>query len=388
MTLQTVAKFPYSTSRILNDQISGHAGSLVRGSSIYGIRNGSFVSAASNLPLFTEDGLVCDGAGVTVLPSGAKDFANWSSTNATGAGTKITADADGMARVYGNDSALITNGKYTKITVWGKAGTATVGSIRHFSIGGDSENINFSAALTSKWQRVIEYVGLKDNNSLSIQIFPHAGGTEGSASAGDSIHARVVVEEVDTDDYGTPHSYVLPGDSRAAQTLEYTIASMNSRVATALAGSFSALYKIIPKFDSDQIDATDRAVITCGDMVLSIDSEMLTATDGTNTAEAEVTYSSGDTIWAFCEADASESRLKIALVGDSTVTWDESSAAYTGSMNPGANIEINGNEEYCIIGAVAIYSGVPDSDAEILAVRSGLETRGGGLKKMKMKCSL
>lgn len=115
-------------------------------------------------------------------------------------------------------------------------------------------------------------------------------------------------------------------------------------------------------------------VLTCGDFEFSLGAGSLIVTDGINVATVtHGGFSADDEIWAFCEADADASTLKMALVDDTTVTWDSSSAAYTGSMNPGTDIEVNGNEEYLVLGSVAIFEGVAGSDGEILLAKSRIE---------------
>lgn len=114
-------------------------------------------------------------------------------------------------------------------------------------------------------------------------------------------------------------------------------------------------------------------LLSTGDFKFAIDGTELVITDGTNTATvAHGGFSAGDELWLFGQANASTSKLRAGIIGDSSITWG-TETAYTGGMNPGTNLLVfEDNEEYAQIGGAWIYEGVAGSDGEMVEARDAV----------------
>lgn len=159
----------------------------------------------------------------------------------------------------------------------------------------------------------------------------------------------------------------------------YTIASMDSRINNVLDGTSSGswLAAFTPQFDSDQIDAAYRKLISTGNLAIQFNATNIAITDGTNTAiVAHGGFSAGDTVTGVFTANASTSELQVGLVGTSSITWG-TATSYTGGFLPGTKILIaEDNEEYFQFNYWDMFEGVPGGDGEVLAVRDTIENQG------------
>jgi len=129
-------------------------------------------------------------------------------------------------------------------------------------------------------------------------------------------------------------------------------------------------------------------LLSSGDFNLSICSTCFAITDGTNTATvAHGGFDAEDELWLFGQANASTSKLRAGIIGESSITWGDE-ADYTGGMNPGTNLLVfKDNEEYAQIGGVWMYEGVASADGQIIAARDAVKNQGRYVKSDLIKLS-
>jgi hypothetical protein len=235
------------------------------------------------------------------------------------------------------------------------------------------------------WWQVCVFVqdNASGNNQAKLRIRPARGTVWGVGSV--TATGTCVADWSGLHlDRTIPTAPIVGGASRATQAGQptYTIANLDSRVATALAGDITGIFQWTPQFNSTDIDGTDRNILTSGNLTLAYDATSLIISDGTNTATvAHGGFSASDKITGTWYGDSINSKLRIGYI-NGAITWG-TEQAYTGSFAPGAALTyFESNEEYQNLCSSPLYQGV-GNDAQILDALKKLTKRSSIIQPIK-----